>query len=145
MRLRRAVMRDEKVLRIGANKRKDNQPLSTFLHIGKPSSTRAMLIQLPVVRAAFFQNAIRMNDGKEMTLEQIVPLVEEFVHQDDEEYAEVKSQRRAGRASSTREDVLRIKIAKNEKEYENGFCKHTLTPRQEIYAYNIRHARSYSH
>ena len=33
MRLRRAVMRDEKVLRIGANKRKDNQPLSTTDYI----------------------------------------------------------------------------------------------------------------
>ena len=32
MRLRRAVLRDEKVLRIGANKRKDNQPLSTSYH-----------------------------------------------------------------------------------------------------------------
>ena len=72
-----------------------------------------------------FQNAIRMNDGKEMTMDQIKPLIEEFVMQDHEEYAKVKSERRAGRPASTREDVLRIKIAKNEKEYENGFCKHT--------------------
>jgi translation machinery-associated protein 16 len=81
---------------------------------------------------------VRKNDGKELTMEQITPLIEEyvfsriytmcanpmgrFVHQHDEEYSEVKSQRRAGRPSSTREDVLRIKIAKDEKEWENGFC-----------------------
>lgn len=47
-----------------------------------------------------------------------------FVHQHDEEFSEVKSLRRAGRASSTREDVLRLKIAKDEKEWENGFCEY---------------------
>ncbi len=73
-------------------------------------------------------------------MEEIVPLIEEyagarsrlsadiltrnrFVHQHDEEYAEIKKNRRAGRPASTREDVLRIKIAKDLKEYENGFCR----------------------
>lgn len=81
---------------------------------------------------------MRKNDGKALTMEEITPLIEEyassciytictnsagrFVHQYDEEFSEVKSQRRAGRPASTREDVLRIKIAKDEKEWENGFC-----------------------
>lgn len=83
---------------------------------------------------------MRRNGGKELTMEQITPLIEEYatlciytmytnlsvryVHQNDEEFSEVKSQRRAGRPASTREDVLRIKIAKDEKEWENGFCQY---------------------
>ncbi|KAL5354043.1 translation machinery-associated protein 16 [Pseudogymnoascus australis] len=104
MRLRRASNRDEKLKRVGTAKRKDNQPL--------------------IVRAAYFQEAVRRNGGKELTMEQITPLIEEYVHQNDEEFSEVKSQRRAGRPASTREDVLRIKIAKDEKEWENGFCQY---------------------
>ncbi|OBT59416.1 hypothetical protein VE04_00528 [Pseudogymnoascus sp. 24MN13] len=114
MRLRRASNRDEKLKRVGTAKRKDNQPL--------------------IVRAAYFQEAVRKNDGKELTMEQITPLIEEFVHQHDEEFSEVKSQRRPGRPSSTREDVLRIKIAKDEKEWENGFYLPDLTiPDNAIY------------
>jgi translation machinery-associated protein 16 len=45
-----------------------------------------------------------------------------FVHQNDEEFAEIKAERRPGRPASTREDVLRIRIAKDVKEWENGFC-----------------------
>ncbi|KFY63748.1 hypothetical protein V496_03703 [Pseudogymnoascus sp. VKM F-4515 (FW-2607)] len=114
MRLRRASNRDEKLKRVGTAKRKDNQPL--------------------IVRAAYFQEAVRRNGGKELTMEQITPLIEEFVHQNDEEFSEVKSQRRAGRPASTREDVLRIKIAKDEKEWENGFYLPDLTiPDNAVY------------
>ncbi|KFY41406.1 hypothetical protein V494_03026 [Pseudogymnoascus sp. VKM F-4513 (FW-928)] len=114
MRLRRASNRDEKLKRVGSAKRKDNQPL--------------------IVRAAFFQEAVRRNGGKELTMEQITPLIEEFVHQNDEEYSEIKSERRAGRPASTREDVLRIRIAKDEKEWENGFYLPDLTiPDNAIY------------
>jgi translation machinery-associated protein 16 len=45
-----------------------------------------------------------------------------FVHQNDEEYAALKKERRPGRPASTREDLLRMKIAADEKEYEDGFC-----------------------
>lgn len=41
----------------------------------------------------------------------------------DEEFNNLKKERRSGRPASTREDLLRIKIAADEKEYENGFCK----------------------
>lgn len=79
-------------------------------------------------------------------MEQIVPLVEEFVLQDHEEYAKVKSERRAGRPASTREDVLRIKIAKNEKEYENGFCEYTIEPENSRQTLTVaRHARPHSY
>jgi translation machinery-associated protein 16 len=46
-----------------------------------------------------------------------------FVHQHDEEFSDLKKERRAGRPPSTREDLLRMKIAADEKEYENGFCE----------------------
>ena len=45
------------------------------------------------------------------------------MHQHDEEFNELKKDRRPGRPASTREDLLRIKIAADEKEYENGFCQ----------------------
>jgi len=44
------------------------------------------------------------------------------VHQNDEEFNALKKDRRPGRPASTREDLLRIKIAADEKEYETGFC-----------------------
>jgi len=47
------------------------------------------------------------------------------VHQHDEEFETLKKERRAGRPASTREDLLRMKIAADEKEYENGFCQYS--------------------
>lgn len=44
-----------------------------------------------------------------------------FVHQYDEEYDAVKKTRRAGRPASTKEDLLKIKIAALEEEYTKGF------------------------
>jgi translation machinery-associated protein 16 len=45
------------------------------------------------------------------------------VHQHDEEFNALKKERRPGRPASTREDVLRIKIAADEKELQDGFCE----------------------
>lgn len=45
-----------------------------------------------------------------------------FVHQYDEEMSKLKKERRPGRPASTREDILRVKIAADEKEYRDGFC-----------------------
>ncbi|GJC91637.1 hypothetical protein ColKHC_00463 [Colletotrichum higginsianum] len=44
-----------------------------------------------------------------------------FVHQYDEEYAEVKKTRRPGRPASPKEDLLKQKIANLEEEYRIGF------------------------
>jgi translation machinery-associated protein 16 len=46
-----------------------------------------------------------------------------FVHQYDDEYEEVKKTRRPGRPASTREDLLKMKIAALEKEHRDGFCE----------------------
>jgi translation machinery-associated protein 16 len=93
-----------------------------------------------VGRTAFFQEAIRKNSGQPLQLDAIQTLIEEyapslkrlcgdrslmqprFVHQHDKEFATLKKERRAGRPASTREDLLRMKIAADGKEYEDGFC-----------------------
>jgi hypothetical protein len=62
----------------------------------------------------------------------LVLIVGRFVHQHDEEFNALKKERRPGRPASTREDLLRIKIAADEKEYENGFCE-SRTPLLRIY------------
>ena len=49
--------------------------------------------------------------------------MDRFFHQNDEEFSKLKKERRAGRPASTREDLLRMKIAADEKEHENGFCE----------------------
>lgn len=100
-RLRRARMRDDKLIRVASARRKNDQPL--------------------VVRAAYFQEAIRENDGKPLELDAIQSLIYTFVHQNDEEFDTLKKERRPGRPASTREDLLRMKIAEDVKEYENGF------------------------
>jgi hypothetical protein len=53
----------------------------------------------------------------------LVLITSRFVHKHDEEFNALKKERRPGRPASTREDLLRIKIAADEKEYENGFCQ----------------------
>ncbi|KAH7369813.1 translation machinery-associated protein 16 [Rhexocercosporidium sp. MPI-PUGE-AT-0058] len=100
-RLRRALMRDDKLIKVASARRKNDKPL--------------------VQRAAYFQEAIRANDGKALDLDTVQNLIKSFVHQNDEEFNELKKDRRPGRPASTREDLLRIKIATDEKEYENGF------------------------
>jgi len=44
------------------------------------------------------------------------------VHQFDEEYNELKKARRPGRPPTTKEDLLRMKMEKLQKEYQDGFC-----------------------
>ena len=44
-----------------------------------------------------------------------------YLSRHDEELAELKSQRRPGRPSSTREDLLKQSMAAEEREYDSGF------------------------
>lgn len=59
----------------------------------------------------------------------------------DEELAKLKKERRPGRPSSTREDLLRIKIATDEKEYEIGFCMPPLLNADFLHVDYIRPTR----
>ncbi|KAG4435910.1 hypothetical protein IFR05_008604 [Cadophora sp. M221] len=111
-RLRRALMRDDKLIKVASARRKNDKPL--------------------VQRAAYFQEAIRANEGKALDLDAVQDLIKSFVHQHDEEFNELKKDRRPGRPASTREDLLRIKIAADEKEYENGFYLPDLTDENNV-------------
>lgn len=44
-----------------------------------------------------------------------------YVQRDDEEVAKLEAERRPGRPRSTREDLLKQRIAMEEREYEGGF------------------------
>ena len=44
-----------------------------------------------------------------------------YIHQNDEEYEEIKKARRPGRPASNREDQLKRKMDTLEEEYEKGF------------------------
>ncbi|KAL2015808.1 hypothetical protein VTK56DRAFT_4724 [Thermocarpiscus australiensis] len=111
-RLHRAQVRDDRLEKIAEARRKKDQPL--------------------LARAAFFQEFIREHGNKPLELEAIQSKVKEFVHQHDEEYQEAKKARRPGRPPSTREDVLRMKIAALEKEYRDGFYMPDLTTQQNV-------------
>ncbi|KAI0594215.1 translation machinery-associated protein 16 [Biscogniauxia sp. FL1348] len=100
-RLHRAQVRDEKLEKIAASRKKTDQP---FLE-----------------RAAFFQEALKQNGSEPFQLETIQELIKTFVHQYDDELSEVKKARRPGRPASAKEDLLKIKIAALEKEYKSGF------------------------
>ncbi|TVY75871.1 Mitochondrial acidic protein MAM33 [Lachnellula suecica] len=111
-RLRRALMRDDKLLRVASARRKNDKPL--------------------VVRAAYFRDVVRENDSKTLEMDAIQSAIKTFVHQHDEEFNTLKKERRPGRPTSTREDLLRIKIAADEKEYETGFYLPDLTDTDNI-------------
>ena len=137
-RLRRAQMRDDKLVRVASARRKNDKPLGMLCR--SINSMYVCILTSVVVRAAYFQDAIRENNGQPLELDAIQTLIREychlkllcsrlwliipsFVHQHDEEFNELKKERRPGRPASTREDLLRMKIAQDEKEYEDGFCE----------------------
>ncbi|KAH8668904.1 translation machinery-associated protein 16 [Xylariales sp. PMI_506] len=100
-RLHRAQARDEKLEKIASARRKVDKPL--------------------IERASYFQEAAKQNGGKALEASVIQELINAFVHQYDEELNDLKKNRRPGRPATTREDLLKVKIASLEKEYENGF------------------------
>ncbi|KAI1108032.1 translation machinery-associated protein 16 [Nemania sp. NC0429] len=100
-RLHRAQVRDEKLEKIAAARRKRDQPY--------------------IERVAFFQEALKQNSGQPLSIDTIQELIKTYVHQYDEELEEVKKARRPGQPAKAREDLLKVKIAHLEKEHQNGF------------------------
>lgn len=49
------------------------------------------------------------------------------IHRDDEELDEMKARRGPGRPSSTKEDLLRLRIKQEEEEYKTGYKTPDLT------------------
>ncbi|QSZ31483.1 hypothetical protein DSL72_001048 [Monilinia vaccinii-corymbosi] len=112
--LRRAGGRDDKLDRMAAERKRHNRPI--------------------LERALYFQEAVKKNGVKPFDLDAIHSLITTFVHQNDEELSALKKERRPGRPASTREDLLKIKIAADEKEYENGFYLPDLTNSDNVMA-----------
>ncbi|KAI1101311.1 translation machinery-associated protein 16 [Jackrogersella minutella] len=101
-RLHRAQVRDEKLEKIAASRKKSDKPY--------------------LERATFFQEALRQNgDFQPLEIDVIQELIKTFVHQYDEELSDVKKTRRPGRPASVKEDLLKVKIDKLQKEHQNGF------------------------
>ncbi|ORY58864.1 translation machinery-associated protein 16 [Pseudomassariella vexata] len=106
-RLHRAVGRDVKLEKLAAARKRADKPF--------------------IERATYFQEALRRNDNKPFQLDIVQELIKAYVHQYDEEMSELKKARRPGRPSSTKEDLLKMKIERLSKEHENGFLVPDLT------------------
>lgn len=111
-RLHRAQVRDERLEKIAGSRKKKDQPL--------------------LGRVAFFQHAIHMNGSQPLELDAINSKIQEFVHQYDEEYEELKKTRRPGRGPSAKEDLLKVTISTLEKEYQSGFFLPDLTKEDNV-------------
>jgi translation machinery-associated protein 16 len=72
-RLRRALMRDDRLVRVASSRRKNDQPMS--------ESWISLMISyfshFIVERAAYFQEAIRANDGKALEMATVQNLIRE--------------------------------------------------------------------
>ncbi|KAF9873498.1 hypothetical protein CkaCkLH20_08957 [Colletotrichum karsti] len=112
-RLHKASVRDEKLEKLAAARGKKEAPM--------------------LDRAAYFQLAIKEKGTVPLEMATIQDLIHKFVHQHDEEYAEVKKTRRPGRPASAREDLLKLKISTLEEEYKtNGFFLPDLTDASNV-------------
>ncbi|KAK4218454.1 translation machinery-associated protein 16 [Rhypophila decipiens] len=111
-RLHKAQVRDDRLEEIARARRKKDQPLLN--------------------RVSFFQEFVKQQESQLLSLEAIQEKISEFVHQHDEEYAEVRSTRRPGRPASMREDLLRMKVAALEKEHRDGFYMPDLTSETNV-------------
>ncbi|KAJ9148548.1 hypothetical protein NKR23_g4777 [Pleurostoma richardsiae] len=111
-RLHRAQVRDDRLDKIAAARRKQNQPL--------------------LDRTAHFQHAVREGGGKPLQLEAVQTLIKAFIHQYDSELEALKKARRPGRPASTREDLLKMKVSALNKEYTDGFFIPDLSTKENL-------------
>ncbi|TQS36183.1 hypothetical protein Golomagni_03372 [Golovinomyces magnicellulatus] len=116
-RLKRAQGRDEKLERVALARRKNERPL--------------------LERTAYFQKPIKLNGGKVLGMEEIQTLIKSFLNQHIEELSLLKKQRRPGRPPSTREDLVRMKVARDDKEYRDGFYMPDLTDENNVTYFSL--------
>ncbi|KAG8529295.1 uncharacterized protein KY384_005930 [Bacidia gigantensis] len=105
--LRRASARVEKLERTAAARAKTIQPLP------------------------FFQDAV-MNATPLFDIELIHGLIQRFLSRSDDTLAEVEARRRPGRPSSTHEDLLKLRMAVEDKEYNSGFWMPDMTDSENV-------------
>jgi translation machinery-associated protein 16 len=68
-----------------------------------------------------FRQGLEDKGGEPLTIDAVQELIQLFIHQYSEEHDALKKARRPGRPASTREDLLKNKIAALETEHEQGF------------------------
>lgn len=116
-RLQSAAQRDDKLNRLASVREKQNRPYRMF-------SAKAWLIPNTkihrVVRIKSFQS-YTMEHTSALSTPDIQAMIEDFLGRDDEELANLKAQRRAGRPPSTRETLLKQNQAQEQGEYASGF------------------------
>ncbi|KAH6990493.1 translation machinery-associated protein 16 [Ilyonectria sp. MPI-CAGE-AT-0026] len=121
LRLHKAAVRDQRIVKQAATRRKKDQPL--------------------VDRVAFFQQALRVKDAEDIAvapeLEEVQRMIHSFVHQYDEEYLNIKKNRRPGRPASMREDLLRDTKSTLDTEYKNGFLMPDLLTIESVNALHL--------
>ncbi|POS69908.1 hypothetical protein DHEL01_v211697 [Diaporthe helianthi] len=110
--LHKAQVRDERLEKLAAARKKHDQPLTH--------------------RVRFFQKAAQENDGQAFDLAKVQDLINEYVHQQDQELEELKKSRRPGRPASAKEDLLRLKVQTLRKEQQNGFFLPDLLQQNNI-------------
>ncbi|KUI58266.1 Translation machinery-associated protein 16 [Cytospora mali] len=111
-RLHKAQVRDERLEKLASVRKKHDQPL--------------------IHRISFFQKAARENEKAVFEMDKIQSLINQYVHQYDEEMDALRKTRRAGRPASAKEDLLKMKIDGLVKEQQNGFYLPDITKQANI-------------
>ncbi|MCJ1483929.1 hypothetical protein MMC06_004097 [Schaereria dolodes] len=99
-RLRRASARDDKLARVSAARAKVNQSY--------------------IQRVAFFQSAAKAID-QPIDIDETQSLIRRYIRRDYPELSKLQSERRPGRPTSAREDLLRQRMVTEEREHDIGF------------------------
>ncbi|KAF3763778.1 hypothetical protein M406DRAFT_262813 [Cryphonectria parasitica EP155] len=111
-RLHKAQVRDERLEKLAATRKKHDQPL--------------------LERVTFFQKAARENEKHPFDMDKTQAFISQYVHQYDEQYDAVRKTRRPGRPASAREDLLKMKVDALEKEHQNGFFVPDLSKQENL-------------
>ncbi|KAJ0115965.1 hypothetical protein J7T55_004135 [Diaporthe amygdali] len=99
--LHKAQVRDERLEKLAAARKKHDQPL--------------------IHRITFFQKAAQENESIPFDMEKMQEYINQYVHQHDQELEQLKKSRRPGRPASVKEDLLSLKVETLRKEQQNGF------------------------
>ncbi|VUC30578.1 unnamed protein product [Clonostachys rosea] len=101
-RLHKASVRDQRLDKLAAARNKKEQPIAE--------------------RVKFFQKALKRSRSEVLDLTTVQDEIHKFIQQYVKEHDSLKKSRRPGRPASTREDLLKNKIAALQAEYDQGFA-----------------------
>ncbi|KAK2610413.1 hypothetical protein N8I77_003844 [Diaporthe amygdali] len=132
--LHKAQVRDERLEKLAAARKKHDQPLSPprpalpCPALPCPADNRARSVH----RITFFQKAAQENESIPFDMEKMQEYINQYVHQHDQELEQLKKSRRPGRPASVREDLLSLKVDTLRREQQNGFFLPDLSKQNNI-------------